>query len=158
MDIRNEIERVVKECRLNRGCCFECPKLSYSSIIKKIEQIFVFQGGDIHWANMGRWNPQWICRTWDISDDRMWVRKLPDILPEGEKLVYALFEDCKNFEPKYWVYEMGLAELICVVGAVNGLDDFYLVSKKFRWLISECHEDVVSFLGEDLDLSCFGLR
>ena len=53
---------------------------------------------------------------------------------------------------------MGLAELICVVGAVNGLDDFYLVSKKFRWLISECHEDVVSFLGEDLDLSCFGLR
>ncbi len=85
----------------------------------------------------------------------MWVEKLPDIIPEGEKLVYVLFEDCKNFEPKYWVYEMGIPELICIIGEVYVLDDFYIVSKKFEWLISECHEDVVSFVGNSLNLSCF---
>ncbi len=41
---------------------------------------------------------------------------------------------------------MGIPELICIIGEAYVLDDFYIVSKKFNWLISECHEDVVSFL------------
>ena len=83
------------------------------------------------------------------------MKKLPYIIPKNERFVYVLFEDCKNFEPKYWVYEMCIPELICIVGEVCGLDDFYIVSKKFEWLISECHEDIVSFVGDSLDLSCF---
>ena len=51
---------------------------------------------------------------------------------------------------------MGIPELICIIAEVYGLNDFYIVSKKFEWLISECHEDVVSFVGDSLDLSCFG--
>lgn len=155
MDIRSEIERVIKEKHLERSNCFECSKTAYSSIIKKIQQVFVFHGGSIHWSNMGRFNPKLMCRTENISDDRMWVTKLPGIIPQGEKLVYVLFEDSINFEPKYWVYEMCIPELICIVGEVYGLDDFYIVSKKFDWLISECHEDIVSFVGNCLNLSCF---
>jgi len=84
----------------------------YSSIIKKIEQTFVLHGGDIHWSNMGHgFNPKLQCKTRDISKGRMWIARLPQILPEREKFVYALF--------------------------------------------SECHEDVVSFVGDSLDLSCF---
>lgn len=101
-------------------------------------------------------NPKLQCKTRDISKDRMWVARLPQILPEREKFVYALFEDRKNYQPKYWVYEMGIPELICIIAEVYGLNDFYIVSKKFEWLISECHEDVVSFVGDSLDLSCFG--
>lgn len=86
----------------------------------------------------------------------MWVTKLPKIIPESEKLVYVLFEGAKTFQPKYWVYEMGIPELICIIGEVYCLDDFYIVSKKFNWLISECHEEVVSFVGSPLNLSCFG--
>ncbi len=85
----------------------------------------------------------------------MWVARLPQILPESERFVYVLFEDTKNYQPKYWVYEMCIPELICILGEVCGLDDFYIVSKKFEWLISECHEDIVSFVGNSLNLSCF---
>ncbi|WP_408605477.1 DUF6756 family protein [Catonella morbi] len=46
--------------------------------------------------------------------------------------------------------------MICIIGNVNCLDDFYIVSKKFEWLISENHEDIVSFVGDTLDISCFG--
>lgn len=53
MDIRNEIERVIKDKNIDRSKCFECSKIAYSSIIKKIEQVFVLHGGDIHWSNMG---------------------------------------------------------------------------------------------------------
>lgn len=84
----------------------------------------------------------------------MWVTKLPNIIPENNQLVYVLFEDSLNFRPKYWIYEMGIPELIGIIGEACGLDDFYIVSKKFDWLISECHEDIVSFVGSPLNLSC----
>lgn len=156
MSVRDEIERVIKENHIERSRCFECSKIMYSSIIKKTEQAFVLHGGDIHWSNMGHgFNPKLQCKTRDIAKDRMWITRLPQILPEREKFVYALFEDRKNYQPKYWVYEMGIPELTCVIAEVYGLNDFYIVSKKFKWLVSECHEDVVSFVGDSLDLSCF---
>ena len=156
MYIRNEIERVIKDKYIDRSKCFECSKIAYSSIIKKIEQVFVLHGGDIHWSNMGGgFNKKLVCKTKEISEDRMWVTKLPNIIPENDQLVYVLFEDSINFRSKYWIYEMGIPELICIIGEVCGLDDFYIVSKKFDWLISECHEDIVSFVGSPLNLSCF---
>lgn len=101
MDIRSEIEKVIKDNHINCSKCFECSKNTYHSIIKKIEQVFVLHGGNIHWSNMGRgFNPKLVCRTQNISEDRMWVTKLPGIIPENERLVYVLFEDAINFEPK----------------------------------------------------------
>lgn len=159
MDIRNKIERVIKEKGIERENCFECSKMAFDSIIRKIQQAFVLGGGDIHWFNMGNgFNPKLACRTQNIAEDRMWFLRLPDIIPQNEGLVYALFEDSKNFRPKYWVYEMRIPELICALGEVCGLNDYYIVSKKFDWLISECHEDVVSFVGTRLNLSCFENR
>ena len=156
MNIRSEIERVIKEHGIDRSRCFECSKITYSGIIKKVEQRFVLYGGNLHWSNLeNRFNPEWICKNKNISEDRMWVSKLPQIIPETEHPVYVLFEDSKNFKPKYWVYEMYIPELICMIGEVFTLGDFYIVSKKFDWLISECHEDIVSFVGNTLDLSCF---
>ena len=72
-----------------------------------------------------------------------------------DDMVYVLFEDVIHFQPKYRIYEMGISELICIIGNVNGLNDFYIVSKKLDWLISENHEDIVSFVGDTLDISCF---
>lgn len=156
MYIRNDIERVIKENHIDRTNCFECSKITYKSIIRKIERTFVLHGGNIHWSNIrGVFNKELVCITKNISEDRMWVTKLPDIIPENNQFVYVLFEDSKNFKPKYWVYEMRIPELVCMIGEVNGLKDFYIVSKKFDWLISECHEDVVSFVGKSLNLSCF---
>ena len=38
-------------------------------------------------------------------------------------------------------------EMITVIDESDpSTDDFYIVSKKFEWLISECHEDVVYFV------------
>ncbi len=153
--IRNEIERAIKEGNINRLNCFECSKSTYSSIIKKTEQTFVHKGGNIHWSNMGRFNPKLKCITKDVSKDRMWVKKLPEIIPRKDSAVYALFEDTLSYQPKYWVYEMCIPELIYIIGEINGLEDFYIVSKKFEWLISENHEEIVSFVSDSLKLSCF---
>lgn len=155
MRIRNEIEKVIKDNHIDRSNCFECSNITYDSIIKKIEQTFVLNGGNIHRSNMGSFNKKLACSTIDISENRMWVAKLPDIIPENDNPVYVLFEDSVNYKPKYWIYEMRIPELICIIGEAYGINDFYIVSKKFNWLISECHEDVVSFVGDSLCLSYF---
>ena len=155
MDIRNEIERIIKEYARDRERCFECSKIKYRSIMKSIEQKFTCDN-NIHWSNMGQgFKRNLFHKMIDVSEDSMWVQKLPKIIPSNESLVYALFEDVINFQPKYWIYEMCIPELICIIGNVNCLDDFYIVSKKFGWLISENHEDIVSFVGDTLDISCF---
>lgn len=156
MYIRNEIERIIKDIPIDRSRCFECSKTSYRSIIKKVEQIFVSHGKSLHWSNMGDgFNKKLTCQTKNIAENRLWFTKLPNIVPENKQPIYVLFEDRKNYEPKYWVYEMHIPELICILSEINGLNDFYIVSKKFDWLVSECHEDIVSFVGDSLTLSCF---
>lgn len=124
--MRNEIENVIKNHFLDRSRCFECPKTTYHTILTKIEQTFVSHGGKIHWSNMGRFNEKLSCKTKSISEEYMWFIRLPDIIPE----------------------------LICILSEVNGLKDFYIISKKFDWLIRENHENIVSFVGDSLHLSC----
>ena len=60
--------------------------------------------------------------------------------------------DRKGYQPKYWLYEMCLPELITILDESSGLGDFYIVSKKYQWLISENHEEIASFLGNGLIL------
>ena len=154
--MRDRIESVIRTLALDRLRVFEVSKLTYASIIKKIENNFVLHGGDIHWSNIRNgFNNNLKCTSKNIDNNQLWFKQLPQIVPSEEQPVYVLFEDIKNFKPKYWVYEMYLPELICVLGEVEGLSDFYIVSKKFEWLISECHEDVVSFVGAPFDLSSF---
>ena len=53
---------------------------------------------------------------------------------------------------KNWVIEMYLDELKVILGEA-GYYDYYIVSKKYEWLISENHHAIVSFVGDCLDLS-----
>lgn len=150
MYIRDDIEHVIKELNMNRSRIFEVSKTKYVDIIRKIEHTFVLDYGNIHWSNMGNGFQQHIsCHNVDIHNHPLWYHHLSDIVPHPEAPVYVLFEDTKNYEPKYWLYEMWITEFIMLVDELNP-DDFYLVSKKYDWLISENHEEVVSFVGNDL--------
>lgn len=151
--IRDEIEKTIKEFTLDRSCFHEVSKNSYSDILKKIEKTFVLYGGTIHWSNIqNRFNPKLSCRTKSIGNNYLWFEHLPYIIPNIDMPFYVLFEDSKNMEPKYWVYEAYLKEFTVILKETQGIGDYYLVSKKMDWLISECHEDVVCFIGENLNL------
>jgi hypothetical protein len=154
--IRDEIEQIVKEHKINRGRFFEVSKQSYKLIIEKIELTFVDKSKswneDIHWVNMGKYNPNLKCVSSTMSDWSIWLVELLDIIP-SDSLMYILFEDTKNFEPKYWLYESYIKELILILNEINGLDDFYIVSKKYNWLISLNHHDAISYVGNGLNLN-----
>ena len=107
-------------------------------------------GGDIHWANMGYFRPELAAWCVNIQDARLWYHELPHLVPKPEERVYVLLEDTLDFAPKYWLYEMYLPELIIILDETVGLDDFYIVSKKMDWLITENHEEIVTLVGEVL--------
>lgn len=149
--MRETIENIIKDFHLDRSRIFEVSHLKYADIIKRIEKRFVLNGGALHWSNIqNRFNPSINVRSQYIGNNMGWYQMLDNIIPDT--LHYVLFEDSRNFRPKYWVYEMYPNEIITVINESNP-GDFYIVSKKFEWLISECHEDVVYFLGEGIDIS-----
>ena len=150
--MRDEIERVIKELNLDRSRVFEVSHLQYANIIRRIEQTFVKNGGPLHWSNIEmRFEPSLALKTRYIGDDPMWISELERIIPDA--LHYVLFEDSVDMRDKYWVYEMHPREMITVLSEVEILHDFYIVSKKMKWLISECHEDIVYFVGDGIDIS-----
>ena len=150
---RDTIENVIKEFHLDRSRIFEVSHLKYADIIKRIEKTFVINSGPLHWSNIGnRFQPSFALKTRYIGNHRLWYHMLDKIIPDT--LHYVLFEDTVDFQPKYWVYEMFPNEMITVIDESDpSPDDFYIVSKKFEWLISECHEDIVYFVGDGIDIS-----
>lgn len=60
------------------------------------------------------------------------------------------------------IFESGIPELVRVLDVLShsafldlGHQDYYIVSKKYRWIIGLNHHDVVSFVGEGLHLDAF---
>ena len=154
--MRDTIENVIKECKLERSRIHEVSHLKYASIIDKIDSTFIKNGGYLHWSNITlRFKSCYPLKHYSVSDNPLWFQELDRIIPN--ELCYVLFEDINRCRTKYWLYEMFPQELITVLSEVP-YDDFYIVSKKFKWLISECHEEVVYFVGEEFHLEkskCF---
>ncbi len=157
--IREAIENVVKNRYLDRSRIFEVSHLKYENIIKKIEKTFIINRGTsfyhstLHWSNIeNRFSPSFTIKQTYVGDNVLWYHQLNKIIPDC--LHYVLFEDTINFQPKYWLYEMFPSEIITVIDESEpSPDDFYIVSKKLKWLISECHEDIVYFVGDEIDTS-----
>ncbi|MCL2353652.1 MAG: hypothetical protein FWC69_03375, partial [Defluviitaleaceae bacterium] len=150
---RYEIEKTVKEHQIDRNHFFEVSKQSYQQIIKKIEAKFIQKSkhsDGIHWANLGRYRSELKCTFIAMKDWNSWMKELPDIIPVSDTFVYALFE--KVGYNKYWLYEAQIQELITVLNESTLWGDFYIVSKKYDWLISLDHHDCISYVGENLVL------
>ena len=154
--VRDEIEQAIKEHGIDRTRFFEVSKQSYEQIQRKIEHTFVDKSKhwdkSIHWANMGNYNPKWNCTRVPLKEWDDWMVELSHIIPTPNDAMYVLFECCKDYKPKYWLYEAFLEELTTILCGINGPDDFYIVSKKYDWLISLDHHDTISYVGEGLNV------
>lgn len=153
-ETRNNVEQIIKEFSLDRKRVFEVPKYKYKEIIKSIERTFVKNDKSIHWANLGHYKPELTVQYVDCGDDMLWFKKLNKIVLKPENAVYVLLEEWGRGDDKYWVYEMHLKELILILSELEFLEDYYIISKKLDWLISENHHMLVSFVGDKFDLSC----
>lgn len=133
-DVRDSIEKAVKEQNINRKNFHESSKLEYESIRRKFYYSFFDYDStkDIDLTNI----------------DYMYLRlhkrlkKSPTIFEhDWEKYIDNIAELASDNGKHYlilshgWVYEGYIAEIISVLKNTEKIEDFYVVSKKFDWLI-----------------------
>lgn len=150
-DIRSEVEDIIKSHDLDRTRIYEVSKLKWHDITEKTEKSFLKKGCTLHWSNINNdFKDDLKNRSVYIGNNRLWFHQLKKHIPEN-KPFYVFLEGRKAYEPKYWLYEMCINELMTVLEKSYTLMDFYIVSKKFDWLLSEDHEEYLHIIGEQND-------
>ena len=80
-----------------------------------------------------------------------WIERLPEIV-KCEK-VYLFLEEDKQ-RAKYWIAECSPAIVHLIINeAIDYYISYYMTNKKFDWLITENHHDIVKFIGKGLDIN-----
>ncbi len=138
--IRDEIEQIIKEGKIDRSRFYEYSKNSYNEIIWKFYYGFIdykkhpkvsleycwlhFRENDLQM--LGRLST----RNCEWAD---FLNSIRSIMPE-EHMYYLILS-------QGWVYEGCAEEIFSVLKETDGLlEDFYIVSRKFGWTISYCDD------------------
>ena len=138
--IRDKIEEIVKEKHVDRTRFAEYSKIRYEEIIRRFYYTYVdyekrpklelaycwlyFRNSLYHGDNL------YMGGAWDLFLRQMeqWIEDA-----ENKKLYMILSQG--------WVYEGYCKEILHVLAEMDGfLEDFYLVSQKFDWMIAYCED------------------
>lgn len=142
--IRDEIEEIIKEEQIDRSRFHEASKLEFESIIRKFYYAFFayeeneeYKGFDLSYAWLRlhkRLHKTEITRWYD--DWTEYITFIESLIPEEQKDAefFLILEEG-------WVYEGFLTEIGAVLLETDALlKDFYVVSKKFDWMIVHCDD------------------
>ncbi len=142
--IRDELERIVEELNIDRKDFHEAGKVQWIEIIHKTEEVFLQKkhfSNSLHWG----WNflkePQFSLGF--VKDDA--YAYLPKLI--DEEYVWFMVEDYKD---KIWVYEVNKAIISNVIAESMQLREYYLVSKKFEWILCENHHGILCGSGNEI--------
>ena len=165
-------QEVVTQCGISGERFRKVRGNQWENIYQKIAEKYadktkIWKNG-LHWANTSGYSPKSMkellgCYAVDSST---WFYLLPQIIKEENKMVYLLIDkggrDWHGGE-EFWIFESYMPELIKALDLLNhtafldnGWSDYYIVSKKYQWLIGFNHHDIISCIGEGLNLDCFG--
>lgn len=153
--IRDEIETIIKECKLDRRRFHECAKNAYAGIIRKFYYTFIDTETypDLSlaycWLHFRksltvRGQIDENAFLWCDNEHRQYIdwpaflQQLRTLLPmsgdtDDQKCYLLLSEG--------WVYEGYPNALFAVLEEADGIfEDFYLISAKFDWCAAYCRD------------------
>lgn len=135
--VRDDIERIIKELSINRLYFFEVGKKQWQDIINNLEEEFLEKkhySRSVHWGWEVLQEPRYALRF--LNDDG--YKYLNEFIDED--IIWLIAEDYKN---KMWVYEGKADVIISVIAESIYLKEYYLVSKKYEWILCENHHAVI---------------
>lgn len=166
-------QEVVTRCGISKERFHRVSGNQWESIYQKIAEKYadktkIWKNG-LHWANVNGYSPKSMekflgCYAVDCST---WFHSLPQIIEDGDKMVYFLIDRGGDWHTgeEFWLFESYIPELVKALDLLNhtafldnGWSDYYIVSKKYKWIIGFNHHDIISCIGEGLDLGCFENR
>lgn len=136
LSVRDEIGELIKSQKSHEYFT-EVNKNDWELVIRKIEKRFIkkeYYTDNLHWGWMRLKEPQYVLRLVDPSD-----RYLKHFVDDDR--VWFIVEDYKG---KMWLYEGDENFIIKnVIPELIHLREYFLVSKKYKWLIFINHHDIV---------------
>ncbi|MDE6127877.1 MAG: hypothetical protein K2G16_01620 [Lachnospiraceae bacterium] len=138
----------------------------YQKIVEKYADKTKIWKNGLHWANVNGYSPKSMkkflgCYAVDYAT---WFYSLPQIIKDEDKMVYFLIDKGSDWYAgeEFWIFESDIPELVKALDVLNhtafldnGWLDYYIVSKKYKWIIGCNHHDIISCIGEGLNLDCF---
>lgn len=163
--LENEI---IKNCGISKERFHKVSAAKWENIYYQITEKYAdktktWKKG-LHWANTNGYSPKSMknglgCYHVNYAT---WFYLLPQVIPDGS-MVYFLIDRGGDWYTgeKFWIFESYIPELIKALDLLNqtaflytGWSDYYIVSKKYKWIIGFNHHDIISCVGEGLNLSC----
>ncbi|MDR2638273.1 MAG: hypothetical protein LBC09_00370 [Helicobacteraceae bacterium] len=139
--IRDEIARAVKALKIDESAFGEV-KSQWDDIVDKTVKRFVaakdYKEANMRWA-WTRFNQPYASAV--FADDRAYKR-LPEIIEDDRAWFFAE----ESFD-KFWIYEVK-PSLIPLVLDETPYFEYYVVSKKYDWLLCENHHGRLFAVGE----------
>lgn len=104
----------------------------------------------LHWLNTnGIFREDKIIQySFDSRGKEEWIFKLPELVERTKEKVYLLMEEGK----KFWICEGYLPIISEIIYEKLRYVDYYIVDKKYNWMITKNHHDIVLFVGQGLVL------
>lgn len=124
------------------------PIMEWQIVEDKIEEYFLYKRSNS------------VKRSWlwnDLKSESYAVRCSRDpynklsLLVDEKELVYFLVSETINELTKYWYYEGRIESIMLILGE-SGINEYYLVSKKYKWLLCYNHHDVLIGCGNIIPL------
>jgi len=129
-------------------CPLSIPK--WQDIYEKVVDNFRDKSKDykqgLHWLNITgdfRKGKQ-IVHAFDSREQWEWIYKLPSLVDGTDKIAYLLIEEGN----KFWIFEGVLERIAQILYEGFYLDDYYIVDRKYRWMVTCNHHMIILFIGE----------
>lgn len=142
--IRDEIENTIKEKNIDRSKFHEVSKFSYENILRKFFYTFFEYDRNIRYSE-----PQKIDLSYAWLNFRKNLRYSETIRlyydDRDIKSVKSLVPDYSDNKKCFgiadgWVYEGEISEMLTAFSDVYIMTDFYIISKKFDWVVVNCED------------------
>ena len=156
---RLEVARYLKENEIPEDTFRFLGIYEWENVYNKVLEHFVdsqyaMESG-LYWSNIMNGFRKDIDRIYSfmagpgIANSWRWIEMLPEIV-QCDK-VYLLLEDDQQRQAGHWLAECrpGIVNLIINDTYFSG--DYYITDKKFKWLITENHHEIIHFIGKGLD-------
>lgn len=161
--------KLIEGCDISKDCFQRVRNGKWEEIYQTITQNFanktkVWKNG-LHWANTNGYSPKSMEKLLGCFpvDYATWFYMLPEIIPESG-MVYLLLDYGDRdwyYGEKFWIFESYIPGLVKALDLLNkscflgmGWLDYYIVSKKYKWIIGFNHHHRVSVVGEGLQVDC----
>ena len=144
-NLRDDIKKAMKEISLAENLLKEVSYFEHEEILKRINSQFLTTNnydGTIWW-----WQSYKDLKQYAIHfKDGLAVDMLDKLLPNrATKYWFVASEE----NGKYWLYESGIEAIKVIIQEMYGFE-YYIVDKKYRWILCENHHNMLIGLGQEI--------